>query len=51
MPTPIMFTDLKEEVQKELLKKLGLKTIEEGNLDIAPISVIYTLEDWSDEEV
>ena len=50
IPTDIMFTDLKEEVQKELLKKLGLKTIEEGNLDIAPIAVVHTLEDWEDEE-
>ena len=50
MPTNIMFTDLKEEVQKKLLKKLGLKTPEEGNLDIAPISVIHTLEDWEDED-
>lgn len=50
MPTNIMFSDLKEEVQKELLKKLGLKTLEEGNLDISPIAVVHTLEDLEDED-
>lgn len=50
MPTDIMFSDLKEEIQRELLKKLGLKTLKEGNLDVFPISVIHTLEDWEDED-
>lgn len=50
MPTDIMFADLKEKVQKELLKKLGLETPEEGNLDVFPISVMHTLEDMEDDE-
>ena len=44
-----MFSDLKEEIQKVLLEKLGIKTPEEGNLDVFPIAVVHTLEDLEDE--
>ena len=50
MPEYLKFTDLKEEVQQRLLKKLGLKSIEEGNLDVGYISIVHTLEDFEDDE-
>ena len=36
----IMFSDLKEDKQKEILKKLGLKSEEEMNWDVFPVDVL-----------
>ena len=36
----IYINDLVEEKQKELLNFLGIKSIEEGNYDVFPISIV-----------
>jgi len=36
----IMFSDLKEDKQKEILKKLGLKSEKEMNWDVFPVDVL-----------
>jgi hypothetical protein len=36
----IMFSDLKEEKQKEILKKLKLKSEEDMNWDVFPFDVL-----------
>ena len=37
---PIMFDDLREDVQKSLLKFLGMKNQAEGNFEIAPLALV-----------
>jgi hypothetical protein len=37
----IYFSDLKEDCQKRLLEFYGIKTPEEMNLDIFPITTLY----------
>lgn len=41
----ISFWDLKEDIQKEFLKAMGLNSPEDGNYDIFPIAVIEIPED------
>jgi len=36
----IMIRDLKDDVQKDVLAFLGIKTVEDGNYDVVPIAVI-----------
>ena len=40
----IMYSDLKEEAQKKVLKFLKIKTLEELNLDMIPLN-IFTQDD------
>jgi len=42
MNMEIWFSDLREEAQKKVLEALGLKSPEEGNLDVIPLFVLET---------
>lgn len=43
----IYITDLKEDVQRQLLEQLGITTPEQGNYDITPLCTINIEEEKS----
>ncbi len=45
MSVEIMFDDLKDKKQKELMKAIGIKDSAEMNWDIVPITIIETTSD------
>jgi len=46
----IFIHDLKEDVQKEVLKFLGLESAEEGNYDTIPVAVIPKPEEAEEDD-